>query len=216
MAEELQVVEIREDFYRDSFGKVILILLSVCVAIALLAALSGYLYLTKPSPVTFVVDNEWRVKSPVPIDQPYLSTPDLLQWTSDALRKAFVYDFYEYNTQLKTASQYFTADGWKVFLDQLNSYASYNDVQAKKLFVTATPASAPFILQQGLLSGRYAWWVQMPININYYAANNQFSARTLTLQVLVVRVATTNNLNGVGIDNVIVANPTTAGTGQTT
>ncbi len=205
--EELQVVKLREDFYRDSFGKVILVIISLGVAIALLVLLSIYLYISKPPPVTFPVDNEWRVKPPVPLDQPYLSTPDLLQWASDALRKSFVYDFYEYNKQLKAATQYFTPDGWRVFLDQLNIYANYSNVQANKMFITATPAGAPFILQQGLLAGRYAWWVQMPLNINY-AFSNQVNTRTLTLQVLVVRIPTTNNLNGVGIDNVIVASST--------
>jgi intracellular multiplication protein IcmL len=123
---------------------------------------------------------------------------------NDTLLKVFVFDFNHYNEQLKNASQYFTEDGWKIFLNQLNIYANYNNVQAYKLFVNSSPASAPYLLNEGLLSGRYAWWVQIQVNITY-AGYAPPPTKTLTLQVLVVRVPTLNNLMGVGIDNVIVA-----------
>ena len=199
------VVELRDDFYRDSFGKMTLIIFSFCLAIGLLVAMSFYLYLAKPLPVTFAVADEWRVRPPVPLDQPYLSVPDMLQWVGDVVPKVFVYDFNRYNDQLKVASQYFTPEGWKIFLNQLNIYANYNNVQTYKQFITSAPAGAPFILNQGLLSGKYAWWVQMPITLSYQG-NNQSAEKTLTLQVLLVRVSTLDNLIGVAIDNVIVAN----------
>ena len=206
-AEEIDVA-LRDDFYRDGFGKILISLASVSVAIILLIAASVYLYLTKPVPVTFLVDKEWRVQKPVALDQPYLLSADLLQWVSNALANSFVYDFDHYDEQLKSASRYFTADGWKVFLNQLNIYANYNNVQKNKIFVNSAPTGAPFILRQGLLPGRrYAWWIQIPLLISY-AGYNQSSSDNVTLQVLVVRVPTLNNLMGVGIDNVIVAKTT--------
>lgn len=210
--EEQQIVELRDDFYRDSFGKVVIIITGICVAIVLLIGLSLYFYFDQPPPVNFYVGDEWRVQKPVPLDQPYLSEPDLLQWVSDVLPKSFNYDFNHYNDQLKQSAHYFTADGWKIFLNHLNIYANYNNVQAYKLFVNGSPADAPIILNKGLLSGRYAWWVQMQVDINY-AGFNPPPNKTLTLQVLVVRVSTLNNLTGVGIDNVIVSTGT--GTGAT-
>lgn len=215
MAEQdLHVVELRNDYYRDNFGKVIWIMLSTVIAITLLGGISFYLHINKPVPVTFTVEPEWRVKPQVPLNNPYVLQPDLLQWVSDALLKVFVFDFIHYNSQLKNASQYFTSDGWKIFLNQLNIYANYNTVQASKLFVNATPGGAPFILQEGLLQGRYAWWVQMPINLEYSGYTPPLG-KTLVLQVLVVRVPTLNNLNGVGIDNIIVANNNVKSTTQT-
>ena len=204
MAEEESVVTLRDDFYRDSFGKIVIVIFGICIAIILLIAISAYLYLSKPAPIIFAVEPEWRVTKPVKLDQPYLLKPNLLQWVSDAISKSFVYDFDHYNDQLKSASQYFTADGWKVFLNQLNIYANYNTVQKNKTFINSKPLGAPFILREGLLPGRiYGWWIQLPISISY-SGYNQSSTDNLTLQVLVVRVPTLNNLMGVGIDNVIV------------
>lgn len=207
MAEEVQIVQLRDDFYRDSFGKVVVVIIGVVIAIALLVAMSIYFFLNKPPPVTFPVSVEWRVRAPVPLSEAYLSTPDLLQWVSEVIPKSFIYDFNNYNAQLQGASQYFTPDGWKVFLDQLNIYANYNTVTSSKLFVNASVAGAPSILNQGLISGRYAWWVQIPITLNY-SGFSPLPDKTLTLQVLVVRVSTLNNLTGVGINNVIVAKGT--------
>ena len=202
--DEQQVVSIHDDFYRDSFGKVVFLLISMVIAIGLLISLSVYLYLNKPPPVIFSVDDEWRVQPPVPLDQPYLAIADVLQWVSDALPAAFVYDFNHYNEQLKRASQYFTTAGWKVFLNHLNTYANYNNVLTNKMFLSGSPGGAPFILNQGMLSGRYAWWVQMPMEINY-AGYAPLAKQSIVLQVLVVRVSTLNNLSGVAIDNVIIS-----------
>jgi|SRR5579885_557896 intracellular multiplication protein IcmL len=211
--EETTAVELRDGFYRDSFGKLVLVIIGICIAIAALVALSIYFYVAKPPPITFPVDSEMRVQPPVPLDQPYLSTPDLLQWVADVLPKAFVLDFNHYNDQLKSYSSYFTSDGWKTFLNQLNIYANYNNVQAYKLFITGSPESAPYILREGVIqeSGRYGWWVQIPVTINY-AGYKPPPNKTLTLQVLVVRVSTLNNLTGVGIDNVIQAPAQPTGT----
>jgi intracellular multiplication protein IcmL len=210
MSEETEIMMLRDGFYRDSIGKVVLVLISTCVSIAILVLLSVFLYFDKPLPITFPVGADMRVQRSVSLDQPYLSTPDLLQWVADVFPNSFTLDFNHYNDQLKLDLQYFTQDGWAAFLNQLNIYANYNNVQAYKMFVTATPESAPYILRQGVLpdSGKYGWWVQMPVTINYAGLKPPPSV-TLTFQILVVRVPTLNNLTGVGIDNVIQAPATT-------
>lgn len=206
--EEGQIVELRDQFYRDSVGKFFAIMLGILIAIAALVALSIYLYLDKPAPVNFAADNEWRVQAEVPVNQPYLTTPDLLQWVSNTLQKVFVLDFLNYNAQLNTVMQYFTPDGAKVLANQMNIYANYNNLLANKQFIIGVAAGAPYIVNQGLIAGKYGWWVQMPITLHYYGIYNRYYRQTLTLQVLVVRVSTLNNLNGVAIDNLIVAKNT--------
>lgn len=207
MAEEdLHTIEIRSTFYRDEFSRVVLIVVGLALAILMLIIFSFYLHTDKPPPKIFAVGDEMRVQAPVPLDKPYLSTPEVLQWVADIVPKAFTYDFNRYNDQLKAYQQYFTSDGWQIFLNQLNIYANYNNVQAYKLFVNGVVDGAPFVLRQGVIqdSGRYGWWVQIPVNITYDGYQPPATKR-LTLQVLVVRVPTLNNLMGVGINNIILA-----------
>ena len=72
-----------------------------------------------------------------------------------------------------------------------------------KLFVSATPYGAPIILNQGVLNGKYAWWVQMPLTLNY-TNEDRTHAETIQVQALIVRVPLLNNLDGVSIDNIVV------------
>jgi intracellular multiplication protein IcmL len=206
-AEDFQVVELRDDFYRDSFGNLLLIIIGLCIGIVLLIALSIYIYLDKPKPVAFQVSSEWRVQAPVPLDQPYLTTPEVLQWVADVIPRALVFDFLNYDKQLKAAQQFFTDNGWKAFLNQLNIYANYNNVQNYKLYVNATLTAAPYLLNEGFVGGKYGWWIQVPLSISYAGAIPQ-PTKTIVLKVLVVRVSTLNNLMGVAIENVTPAPPT--------
>lgn len=203
MAEDVTtVIQNRDDFYRDSFTKVVIVTIGIFIAIVAIIALSIYLYLQKPPPVLFKVYKDWRVQDDIPLTEPYLSSPDMLQWVSNTLQTVFVFDFLNYNDQLKSYAQYFTKNGFKVFQNQLNNYANYNNVQNYKLFINGVAAGAPIILNRDIVQGRYGWWVQMPITINSVSYNRS-NAQTVTLQVLVVRVSTMDNLNGVAIDNVI-------------
>lgn len=203
--DELQLVTLRDDFYRDGYYKALIAVGIMLVAIALLASVSLYLQLSKPAPVVFATGDEFRTLIPVPVNKTYVSAPDLIQWVSDVLPKSFKFDFINYNLQLKNVSQYFTVNGWKTYLDLVKIYADYNVVTAGKLFISAIPAGAPFILNQGLLpEGVYGWLVQMPITLSSRSVSKG-PDQTLVLQALVVRISTLNNLSGIAIDKLTLA-----------
>lgn len=201
--DDSEVIRLRDDFYRDGFNKVVIALLTIIIAIVFLILLSIYIYTSKPPPVNFKTDNDWRILAPVPLNEPYLSTADLIQWVSTAFPNSISFDFINYTKNLQSAAQYFTNNGWPKFLDLVNQYANYNNVINNKLFVSGVAAGAPFILNQGMLEGKYGWWVQMPIMINYISFGGN-SNQEIMIQALVVRVPTLNNISGVGIDNLIV------------
>lgn len=204
MAEEdFTVVTIEDNYYRDCFGRVLFIGASLLASIAALFAMVIYVYLTEPPPVTFKVGDDWRIVAPVDIQEPYLSEGELLQWVSDTLPKLFKVDFLHVDDQLSDLKPYFTENGYQIFLSQFNNNIDRNRLQTGKLFVTTEITEAPVILNQGLLSSRYAWWVQIPINIGY-AGMEVVPSVAVTLKFLIVRTETSNNLTGVAIDNVVV------------
>lgn len=197
--EELHMVRLKDEFYQDGFLKILIALVMVFAGVMSLSALSLYLHFSKPEPVYFATDNEWRVLSPVPLGQPYLTKEDLLQWVSTVFPIAFSYDFLNYKSQQAHAKPYFTANGWQNLAGQLNNYrADYNSLQNEKAFVNAVLTGAPFILSQGVLpGGKYAWRVQIPMSLNY----SRGVTHNLAVIALIVRVPTLNDLNGVGIDD---------------
>jgi intracellular multiplication protein IcmL len=213
--EELQIVRLRNDFYRDGFYKIFIALTMMAFAIFLLIAASFSMYLEKPSPVVFYTDTEGRVFSPVPLDQTYISTADLLQWASSVLPKAFSYDFMNYTNQLDSLEQYFTQTGFKKLTDTLATYANPKTVVDSKLFIQATPTAAPTIFNQGLitqgnLAGRYGWWVQMPLDILYSNAEKIYTTPVI-IKALVVRISIQNDLSGVAIEDIVISKPVQGG-----
>jgi len=211
MEQQLQVMHLRTDFYRDGFRKVLFSLALMGTAFMFIIATIVYLYLTKPKPVMFSTYENFSVVPKIPVNQSYLSEAELRQWVSNALQAIFVYDFYHYSDQLKNNKQYFTEKGWTIYKDFLNNFAAENTVTNAKAFVTSNALGAPVLGDKGNLpDGRYAWWVQMQIKINYFSQKIIMPPQTPTIQALVVRVPTTNNMSAVAIENIIYA-PSTIG-----
>lgn len=212
MASSEQVVRLKSDFYRDGYRKIVLALSLIVASIILLVASSIYLYISIPPPVYFITDKEWRLVAPVPVEQPYLSSSDLLQWVGNVMMGAFCYDFVNYQNQIQANRKYFTDNGWLAFQGMLNNYASSDMVTVKKNFINGAPNGAPFIINEGLLDKRYAWWVQIPVKLNYTYASETVttSKREITFQLLVLRIPTLNNFDGVAIDNIKLLTGTTA------
>lgn len=203
MAGELEIVRLKDDFYRDGFRKVLFALGMVLIAIGFLVATSLYLFFSKPPPVYFSTDNEWRILHPVPLDQPYLSVSDLIQWVSAALSSAFTYDYTNYDREYQNNKQFFTENGWKVYNDLINKYANPKMIASTRTFVNASPYGAPFILKQGILNNTYGWWIQSPLQIKLSGYQRNFTS-DVVFQILVIRIPTLNNIDGVAIDNIVV------------
>jgi intracellular multiplication protein IcmL len=204
--EELEIVRLRNDFYRDGFYKVFIALMVAALAVVLLLATSFYLYTHKPAPVTFYTDSDLRAFPLVPVTEPYVKQADLIQWVSEVLPASFTFDFVDYQKQLKQLQQYYTPKGWAALATQLNQFANAKQIDTTKLFVNAGASGTPTIPNQGLIDGRYGWWIQLPLKI-HYSGLEKHSDASIVLQALVVRVPTTNNLTGLAIDNVIVSLP---------
>ena len=204
--EELYVVRLSTEFYRDGFLKVLTAIVMVLIAIAALVALSIYLFITKPAPIYFSTDKEWRIVAPVSVDQQYLSDADVLQWVARALPAAFTYDFLTYQTEQQNVIEYFTTKGWQNLLGQLNNrHMDYNAMKAGRRFVNAQLTTAPFILNEGLLpDGKYAWRVQLGMQLNF----NNDVIQSLSVEALVVRIPTLDNLYGVAIDDMKITEST--------
>lgn len=206
MAEEkLQTIRLRSDFYRDGFRKVFFSLIMILIAIICIIATFIYLYLTKPKPIIFSTYDNFRVVASTPLNQRFVNDADVRQFFSNALQTVFIFDFYHYPEQLKSYQQYFTETGWKIYLDFLNNYAVQDTITDGKIFVKSTAENAPQIIEQGVLQdGRYGWWLQMGLKINYISLNKNVMDQNPMIRALVVRVPTTTNLSGIAIENIML------------
>ncbi len=199
----VELVRLRNDFYRDNHRKIVLALLVAVATIILLCGTVAYVVTHPPAPKYFATSIDGRIIPIVPLNEPNMPTSALLLWSNQAATAAFTYDFVNYRQALQSASEYFTPDGWRDFLNALTSSNNLNAVITKKLVVSATATGAPVVLQQGLLNGAYAWRVQMPMVVTYQSAS-QVAQQNVMVTMLVTRISTLNSARGVGITQFVV------------
>ena len=117
---------------------------------------------------------------------------------------SYSYNFVNYRKQLQAASEYFTPEGWRTFEAALKSSRNLETVIARKLVVTAVATGAPVVLDQRIVSGRYAWKVQLPLLVTYQSASTLFQ-QPLIVTMIVTRVSMRDVPKGIAISQFIAS-----------
>ena len=206
VAEAETVLHLKDDFYRDGFRFIWLSIVMTIAAIILLIMVSLYFFLNQVLPINFSVYDDFRVQPDIPVDRPYMDTANLVQWGSTVIPKIFSMNFINYNQKLKEVAQFFTPNGWEKYGAIVKTAINLDELIKNKVFVTASADGAPVVLNQGLIEGRYAWWLQIPVEVHYSGIGGvgaDAHATNLIVQFLVVRVPTLDNLDGIRIENMI-------------
>ncbi len=199
----VELVHLRNDFYRDSYQKIVKLLLVSVLIIVMLSGLLSYLLLNPTKPQYFAVDTNGRITPIIPLNQPNVSPAALLQWATQAVVASYSYNFVNYRQELQAASEFFTPSGWSAFLSALQDAGNLKSIKEKKLVTTAVVVGAPVIIQQGTEStGRYMWRVQLPLLVTYQSAS-VLSQQHLVITMKIVRIDTVYSARGLGIDQFV-------------
>ncbi|MFA6409017.1 MAG: type IVB secretion system apparatus protein IcmL/DotI [Gammaproteobacteria bacterium] len=194
----LEVVMLRNNFYRDNYRRVISALLLMILINFGLVGVVFYQISNVPTPQYFATGSDGRITPLYPLSMPVMSPGELVQWASRAAVAVYSYNFVDYREALQKAQNYFTPEGWSNFEDALKSSRTLDMVLDKKLVVSAVATGAPVILDQGLVNDRYAWKVQLPILVTYQSATEN-TQQPLVVTMVVSRVPTLNTPRGIAI-----------------
>ncbi|QRN03148.1 type IV secretion protein DotI [Legionella sp. MW5194] len=200
----LMAVHVRNEYYRKGHRKVMGILLVSLGINLLLAFLLIWIVNNPPAPRYFPTSLNGRVMPLFPLNQPNQSDDAMLAWAGQAAVAAFSYNFVNYREELQASSGFFTADGWRLFLQALEESNNLDAVQAKKLIVSAAAISPPTILRKGLVNDRFTWRVQIPILVTYQSVT-EYTQQANMVSMLVTRVSTLNSPRGIGISQFVVS-----------
>ncbi len=196
----LGTVVVRNEFYRDGYRTLLKIaLLEAVVIIGLILVMIYIINTNKPENRYFATTNDGRLVPMVALNEPNLSTPALMSWTAQAATEVMTFGFHDYRRRLQEASRNFTRIGWASFTSALEKSRIMEMVEANQQVVTAAPRSAPVLVSEGVVDGRYQWQVEVPMVITYQAGS-QTRADNLILTLLIVRVSKLESPNGVGIE----------------
>lgn len=200
----LEVVALRNEFYKDGQRKIVLALLvSVLINVVQIGTLV-YLLTHPPAPQYFATSISGRITPFYPLNEPNQADSAILQWANQAAVASFTYNFVNYRDELQAASVFYTPSGWDLFMAALKESNNLDAVKARKQVVSAVPTRAPSILDKRVVNGSYTWRVQMPMVVTYQSAN-EFSQQNLVVTLVISRISTLNSPRGIGISQIIVS-----------
>jgi intracellular multiplication protein IcmL len=196
--EGLELTRLRNNFYRDNYRKIMMLLMVFTILLAVLVSSLLYLFFNRPEPKYFAATASGRILNLVPLNRPTVTPDVLLKWASEVATSAYSYSFANYRTKLQGIQPYFTDTGWTNFINSLKGSGNIGAIEKRKLIVNAVVSAPPVIIKEAVLNGRYAWKVQVPITVNYQSASESFPSHYYVTMVI-IRVSTLQNENGIGV-----------------
>lgn len=193
----------RNHFYRDRYPVALLAVLIAMILMIITLVVVLYLVINRPLPEFYAETPTHQRMQLQSHDSPNLLSTTLLRWAAKTAVAAYTFDFAQYNTQLTKIRPYFTDAGWVGYSNSVSGLIS--TILAQKLLVYGVVAGTPIISNQGELPGHgYAWRVQIPFLVVYQGADVS-SQTNYTILMTIVKVPTTQNPAGIGIDQFVMA-----------
>lgn len=199
MADELtDLARLRNDFYRDNFRRVILVLILSLILNIVLSMAASWLFLNRPQPIYYATSTDGKLIRMIPLNEPFVKNEQVLAFATQAAIASTSFDFLNYEANLAESKKFFTNNGFDSFLGALNSSGNLARVKERDLVAKGIITGVPTIIKQGQLGRRYTWRVEVPMTILYESASDKFRQNVL-LSMLVSRVSTADTAAGIQV-----------------
>lgn len=135
--------------------------------------------------------------------QPTISQSRIVDFASDAAVTINSYDYYNQATVIGSAlRQYFTSTGRDSYVAEVNRTGSPLAFRRNFVEQTAYRIGVPNIKEEGYISGRQFWRIEVPL-VQYRKSNADTNESRSLLTMLIVTVRPSpDNPNGIGIDSI--------------
>lgn len=190
------------DFYRNHYHHILIGLIVLTMLMIITVGIVFYQAMNRPLPQFNAVQPDGKSMLLIPYEEPNLLPDTILRWASKAATVAYTFNYVAYNNQLKAVRPYFTEDGWQDYMNSVNKLI--NTVVQNQLFINGVVSGTPVISNQGDLPGKgYVWRIQIPFLVTYQSANT-VTKRNFYVVISIVRVPTSQNKQGIGIDQFLM------------
>ncbi len=197
-AEYSELEEKKNYFFRDSYRRLLnLLVLLLWVAVALSTTLA-FLMITPGTPKYYASSTMGEIYDLHALSEPVVTDDFVLKWASMLATSVYNLNFNSYESQLEASRPKFTENGWQAMQQSLNS-GLIASIKANKLIVSSVVNGAPVISMRAVIHHRYTWVVEFPLLLTYQSAS-QVKKQTLHVQVRVMRVPVLDVPHGIQCD----------------
>lgn len=187
--------------YRQGFKNLVMIIQVQLVIILGLVAIDYY-YIS-----SYVPQNRYFAQTPdggqiqmESLEDPNLNNEALLAWVQQAVVDIMTFGFNDYNKRFEYSMRYFTPEGWITFGTALQNSRLMAELVQYQQIITAIPKAPPQIVAWGYKNGRFSWDIVAPVIMTTRAGKNR-NINAVTVVLTVVKLPTSENPRGVGIDS---------------
>lgn len=191
----------RAEFYLDRYRFIQKVVAGLLVLTILMAYALYDVYRNPPKPLYIAAENDGRIIELRPISRPTISKNALLTWAAESVTSIFTYDYVNYRKQFQGNIDYFSADGWQAYMEQLDKSGTLQTVKEKSMLVSAVVTSSPVITGDGQVNGVYMWKVEMPIDVTYTPFGQSPIKQKLIIKMNLRAISPLENPRGVVIDS---------------
>ena len=194
----------RLDWYRKTARRSLVVATLSMLTSVLFALLAIGLVVFGPSPVYFAVTKDFRTKQLTPLDQPTMSESGMMNWATQALTETLSLDFVHYKQQLIRARPHYLPSAFSSLLQSLKEGGNLSYIAENRLSVKAVAPHAPVLLNTGIVEGRKAYKMQVPINLSYESSEGTPTTQSLVATIVVQRVSARKYPDTVAIAQVLL------------
>ena len=200
--EAVATILARDAYARERHYLLIRVIMGLLIALGLSSASNLYLATRPPVNRYFATSGDGRLMQLTPVNQPIGSLAELTTWTANSVTQAYTFSFANWRAEHSAAQKNFTTQGWRGFQRALTESNLLTTVMDEKYVTTAAPTGAPVLIDSGLVEGRYAYKLQMPMVVTYQSSVRTTS-QNLMMDIIVVRQPEIDNPRGLGIAQLI-------------
>lgn len=196
----LKTVILRSAFYRDNYRRVVMALLLVTAINVVLGFAVFHKLTASVPPQYFATTADGRLINVQPLSTPVVSDSYVLQWTANKVRAAFSQDYLHWRGQLQAISGAFTPDGWRYFLQSMQQSNNLKTLEDLKMVSNAEITGAPKVVEKEVVSGHYAWKIEVPVLVTYNNAKRSIPM-PMNVTLIVLRMPVKDYPDRIAINN---------------
>lgn len=152
--------------------------------------------------VEYFATEQGRFLPLIPMSTPYASPGNVIQFSRDTLIKSFTMDFSNWRAGLENVRVDYTKDGFKSFIDSLQSSGILNKVRKDRMNLTIA-ADAGVLTREGIDNGVYVWYVEVPIRLRLVGQTTQMPEQRFLATVRIERVPTIDSVKGIAVGQIV-------------
>lgn len=178
------------------------------IAVALIASIgctvaagaAAFALTRKPEIKYFLAQEDGRIITMDPVDQPFTRDSDVIQFAQQAMASAMTINYSRHEQDISGDAEFFTQpEGYQGYLRMLEESQIMKMMTEGKVIMNSIVNDA-VIIKRGLWGDRYAYQVQMEMRTTYLAGS-ETTQDTRTVTATVVRVPAWQSPRGLAIAN---------------